>query len=611
MLKGSIDIIMCNNTTLYLCVLIPMLVYLSGSTPTRNEKIHLEKLSTIYLPTKYENNTGIYMYPSNSAEQTAYDPVDKFVYVVGGSVLHVLNISDVSNPSVLFWQQFDNVDLTDVEFCGENLFVAVDNVADKDNGYINVYRKYNTALQTLQMVKTIVVGSLPDMIKPTSDCQTVVVAVEAEAYSDGTSLVDPEGAVGIIEFTEGVDGAHKYTKLDFTKFNDHWEELVSRGARYIYRENNNPFSNDLEPEYVSLNKDDSVAYISLQENNAIAEVDLINKNITSIHPLGFKNWTNFKLDASDKDQKINIRPWPVMGMYQPDSIKVIYVQGKGYLVTANEGDSKDYSGIQGTGGFNEESRIADLTINTSSTIMTWAKLNGYENTIQHAENLGRLKVSNVDGRSGDTYDTLYTYGGRSISIIDLETFERVYDSGGEIETVIDRENDALFNSRGGDRSYVVSERKDTVSDDKGPEVEDLAVAQIEGMTLLFVGLEKPGFIAIYSIPGDINAIKFESLYSGISRTNDTFGALYDQRQLSEEDPEDIRYISAADSPNNRHLLTSSGSVSGTISIFLVQGLPVHENVQNSGNRVNDHSCVLSVGLIYMLGNLIAFILYRH
>ncbi|XP_060067392.1 mesenchyme-specific cell surface glycoprotein-like [Ylistrum balloti] len=589
----------------YHCCIITTLIAVSVAIPTFTETIHLEKLSTVYLPYRYENDVGQFMYPSGAAEQTAYDPASQFIYIVGGDVLHVLDITDVSNPTVIYWQQFINVDLTDVEFCGDHLFVAVDNNSNKENGFINVYRKYNTTTGTLDLMHRITVGSLPDMIYPTSDCLTVVVAVEAEAYHNGSHFVDPEGGVGIIKFTTnaGVNGAYQYRKLDFRKFNNKWQDLVSRGARFIYRENNNTFSNDLEPEYITFNKDESIAYLSLQENNAIAEVDVRTQNITNIHPLGFKNWTNSELDSSDRDQKINIRPWPVMGMYQPDSIKAIHIKGKSYLVTANEGDSKDYSGIPGSGGFNEESRVSDLNISASSIITRWANLNGFSGTLDEDENLGRLKVSKLDGQSGDTYDTLYAYGARSISIIDLDTFERVYDSGGEMERKVAEYENALFNGDG--LAEIVSTTKDSRSDDKGPEVEDLAVGEIGDLMLLFVGLERPGFIAIYSIPDGINSIQFESIYTGIPITNDTFEDLYNQRQISEIDPEDIRFISAQDSPNKKHILCSAGALSGTLSIFEIKGL--NNDVTSSGVRAVDHVGVSFMGCILIIGTLISSI----
>ena len=59
--------------------------------------------------------------------------------------------------------------------------------------------------------------------------------------------------------------------------------------------------------------------------------------------------------------EINMRPWPVFGMYQPDSIHVMSHGGKEYLVTANEGDAKDYSDYV-PNGFNEEIRVKHLDI---------------------------------------------------------------------------------------------------------------------------------------------------------------------------------------------------------------------------------------------------------
>ena len=46
------------------------------------------------------------------------------------------------------------------------------------------------------------------------------------------------------------------------------------------------------------------------------------------------------LDASDQDTKVNIRPWPVKGMYLPDGIASFQAGGQDYLITANEGDAR-------------------------------------------------------------------------------------------------------------------------------------------------------------------------------------------------------------------------------------------------------------------------------
>ena len=62
---------------------------------------------------------------------------------------------------------------------------------------------------------------------------------------------------------------------------------------------------------------------------------------------------NNALDTSDQDGGINIRNWPVYGMYQPDAITSYELDGTTYYITANEGDARDYD------FFSEEERIKD------------------------------------------------------------------------------------------------------------------------------------------------------------------------------------------------------------------------------------------------------------
>ena len=53
-------------------------------------------------------------------------------------------------------------------------------------------------------------------------------------------------------------------------------------------------------------------------------------------------------------------------MFQPDSIHTVKVGGVEYLITANEGDSKDYSGFTlNTTGFSEEARAKDITLSST------------------------------------------------------------------------------------------------------------------------------------------------------------------------------------------------------------------------------------------------------
>lgn len=60
---------------------------------------------------------------------------------------------------------------------------------------------------------------------------------------------------------------------------------------------------------------------------------------------------------------INIYPYPIYGMYQPDAIRTVTIGGREYIVTADEGDSKDYSGLKlTTSGFDETKRVRDITL---------------------------------------------------------------------------------------------------------------------------------------------------------------------------------------------------------------------------------------------------------
>jgi Choice-of-anchor I domain len=58
--------------------------------------------------------------------------------------------------------------------------------------------------------------------------------------------------------------------------------------------------------------------------------------VEEIYPVGFKDWTASGLDASDRDDAINIAPWPVLGMYEPDGVASYRVGHTTYLVTVNE-----------------------------------------------------------------------------------------------------------------------------------------------------------------------------------------------------------------------------------------------------------------------------------
>lgn len=73
----------------------------------------------------------------------------------------------------------------------------------------------------------------------------------------------------------------------------------------------------------------------------------------------------------------------------------------------------------------------------------------------------------------------------------------------------------------------------------------VTTGQYKGKTLLFASCEEPGMVFIYSFGDDVTKPRFESMWTGIPKSNrtiyNTWGDFYDQRKLSEIDPEDMRY----------------------------------------------------------------------
>jgi hypothetical protein len=286
----------------------------------------------------------------------------------------------------------------------------------------------------LNKVGEVEAGALPDMLTFTRDGHKLLVANEGEPSDDYS--VDPEGSVSTVDLSNGVAAA-TVTTAGFASFNGQLAELMEQGLRVFGP--GATLAQDLEPEYIAISIDGEKAWVAMQEANAVAELDIATGEITAIIPLGFKDHSIIgnELDASNDDSGINIRNWPVKGIYHPDAMTSYGFNGKTYYITANEGDSRDYN------GFSEEFRVADLTLDAM------AFPNAAE--LQEDANLGRLNVTSTLGfgnscapsdpanvilvggeydrsyvENNCVYSELYAYGARSFSIWS-ETGERVFD----------------------------------------------------------------------------------------------------------------------------------------------------------------------------------------
>lgn len=250
------------------------------------------------------------------------------------------------------------------------------------------------------------------------------------------------------------------------------------------------------------------------------------------------------LDASNRDGGINIRTWPTLGMYQPDAIAHYRVGKQDYLITANEGDARDYD------GFSEEVRVDDLDLDP--TLFPDAI------TLQDDANLGRLRTTNATGDGGDgTFEEIYSYGTRSFSIWDGDG-NLVFDSGEDIERRLAELLPDEFNSTNDENGSF-----DGRSDDKGPEPEGVIVQKIKRQFFAFIGLERIGGVMVYDVT-DPTAPQFVTYVNPRDFSGDA-----EAGTAGDLGPEGLLFIPRKQSPTKRDLLVVTNEVSGTTTLFEV------------------------------------------
>ncbi len=454
-----------------------------------------------------------------AAEISAFDPSTNKLFVVNAASdeVSVFDISDVNNAVKLPSLNLNGVGKPNsVSVNDGKLAVAVELFNKQANGYIKIYDT-----ETLAFLTAYGTGALPDMVTFSPDGKYVVSANEGEPNADYTT--DPYGSITIVN----MDNSNAAT-LSFGGFENQLNELMGQGFRVFGP--NASLAMDVEPEYVAISDDSKTAWVTLQENNGIAKVDLETAVIEAIYPLGFKDYSlpGNEIDPSDKDDQTRLNNYPVFGIYQPDAIEYVMIHGAEYIITANEGDAREYDGNP---GFEEEARIKDILLD-SIVFPNYAQL-------QEEQVLGRLKVTTTLGDpDGDGYyNELYSYGARSFTIW-TASGDMVYDSGSEIARKTLELTPTVFN--GGDGR----------SDDKGAEPESVEVLKVGDRYLLFVGLERNDQVLVYDISNP-SSPKFLDLLS----------------TAGDEGPEGLLAIPAADSPTGKDLLVVSNEDTGGVTFY--------------------------------------------
>lgn len=524
---------------------------------------------------------------SSAAEIVSYDSCTDRLYVVNAqaSRVDIMRLNPKASPTFAGHIDLNTAALAaGIKIGAANsiathnglIAVAIENADKQQNGIIGLYRS-----DTLELITTYPAGALPDMVGISADGRYIASANEGEPSKD--YAVDPEGSITLVDISTSLTGAKVY-QIDFRDFNQGSSRHSEIKDKVRISAPGASVAQDLEPEYLTFADNDKL-YAALQENNALAAIDLHSKKVEAIFGLGGKSWSNAKIDASDKDKLTgNLQNYPqLQGLYMPDTIASFTRNGQTYILTANEGDGREY-GIQTTQklcdlramswdgpdytntakysteqGFciahSDETRGMKLAVDPAHPLAA---------ALQDPAQLGRLKV--INDKAIGAHDPVYAYGARSFSIWD-QNGTLVFDSGDEFARIVHKHAGKNTNS-----SNDSNNSGDTRSDDKGAEPEAIETATINGRQYAFIGLERQGGIMIYdvTIPAQsqfvtyVNKRDFTANVCTAVDNGECSNGIY-HKDAGDLGPESIKYFHRG----GHHYLAVGNEVSGSTSVYKI------------------------------------------
>ncbi|MDR2160103.1 MAG: choice-of-anchor I family protein [Treponema sp.] len=484
-------------------------------------------------------STGSISESGGVAEIVQYNRENRYLYLVNGA----LGSLDIIDTSALRWGEFNHLslhkridlremglergfeygDLTSAAIApayhpyaiNGNMVVAlaVQHPEYTAQGYVVLVNYEGDYLHHFR------VGIQPDMICFTKDGQYILTADEGEPRRGyGGIGVDPPGSVSILNVR-----TRELKIADFSAFDTAAKraDLVAGGV--ILTKDAKP-SADLEPEYIAAGDDGRTAWVSLQEANAIAVVDIPSGSITAVHPLGFKDHSRTE-NALDILQNgiAALATQNLWGAFMPDGIAAALIGGKQYILTANEGDAREWGNALDTSDYDIGSYEADV--------------------------INKSKKDGLDANKN------YLMGARSFSIWETgAALTQVFDSGSDFERITAQRYPSHFNASH-DNNML-----DSRSGKKGPEPEYVGVLQTGAGTFAFIGLERIGGVMMYDISNPASPI-----FSDYVNTRNFAGSRL--IEMGDLGPEGICTVEAQDSPTGTPLVFVANEISGTVSVF--------------------------------------------
>ena len=447
---------------------------------------------------------------------------------------------------------FQYGDMTSVAISPDSttLAAALQAQGSNDAGRVALFTCEEDGSLTLEaLVET---GAQPDMVTFAGD-GVVLTADEGEPREGyGENIADPKGSVTVVDVE-----AQESTVVDFSAFDSQRDQLAEDGI--VLKKGSAP-SVDLEPEYIAVSG--GKAYVTLQENNAIAVLDIESQAFEGVYSAGFEDHSTTAIDLDKKDDAYDPQTYEsLLGIRMPDGIAAFTVEGTTYLVTANEGDAREWGDEDlGTFYLSEDERDFGEEGVTSPTGAITAENSGLEGKVVF------FKTEDFDGLDPEKD---YVFGGRSFTVFQATEngLEEVFTSGDDFEALTAQYVPEYFNAS--NDNAVLDDR----SGKKGPEAESVTVGTVDGKTYAFVALERTGGVMAYDVT-DPEAITFVNYVN----TRD-FGTTVEGSQEYEDGeldkwvtggdvaPEGLLFLDAASSPNGEPLLLAACEVSGTVAVY--------------------------------------------
>lgn len=514
-------------------------------------------------------NAGAYSADGGSAEISAYNSFNGFIYSVNGvkGTLDCVQANNISNGETVgtltgvelsaakmaerLDDDFTYGDITSVAISSDKRKLAVA-LQDKDyskSGRVLVFECLEDGtLNYVGMAKT---GVQPDMVCFNEDDTFILTADEGEPRM-GKTEVDPKGSVTRISTSDLSSEV-----IDFTAYDSERDSLIAKGI--VIQKDSAP-SVDFEPEYIAISGDK--AYVCLQEANAIAVFAINEKKFIDVYSVGFEDYSRIPVDLNKGDETYNPATYEnIKGIRMPDGISTYTMNGETYLLTANEGDSRAWP-------VTTEEFVNEIKDKTSPV-----------NKIKMDSKVTWFDVSQYDGLEANMD---YVFGARSFTIFKVTEsgLEEVFDSASDFEKITAQVLPDYFNC-----SNDVIDVEDR-SGKKGPEPESVIVGTIGERTYAFIGLERIGGVMMYDITEPGNAI-FENYINSRDFSADI---------KNDDSPEGLYFVTANESPVKKPLLVVSNEVSGTISIIELDYKCEHEHDWDTEYTVDREATCTEDGL---------------